>query len=100
MHPSNLHDSAYPVGGVMISGDTPVIVGPDGPSLGGFVVACVVIDADQWALAQLRPGDTVRLVPVTPDDADGRASNDGALLADPRRHVASLRPRRCRAARV
>ena len=34
----------------MLSGDTPVIVGPDGPSLGGFVVPCVVIDADRWML--------------------------------------------------
>ena len=31
LHPSNVHDSAYPVGGIMLSGDTPVIVGPDGP---------------------------------------------------------------------
>ena len=38
LHPSNMHDSAYPVGGIMLSGDTPVIVGPDGPWLGGFVV--------------------------------------------------------------
>lgn len=84
LHPSNLHDSAYPVGGVMISGATPVIVGPDGPSLGGFVVACVVIDADQWMLAQLRPGDTVRLVPVTADEAAAAAAERCKLLADPR----------------
>jgi urea carboxylase len=64
LHPSNVHDSAYPVGAVMIAGDTPVIVGPDGPSLGGFMVAAVVIDADMWKLGQLRPGDEVRLVPV------------------------------------
>ena len=63
---SNIHDSAYPVGGIMLSGDTPVIVGPDGPSLGGFVVPAVVVAADRWKLAQARPGDTVRLVPVTP----------------------------------
>ncbi|HWU33443.1 MAG TPA: hypothetical protein VN108_11240, partial [Marmoricola sp.] len=47
IHPSNLHDSAYPVGGIMLSGDTPVIVGVDGPSLGGFVVPAVVIEADR-----------------------------------------------------
>jgi urea carboxylase len=70
LHPSNIHDSAYPVGGVMLAGNTPVIVGPDGPSLGGFVVPAVVIRCDRWKLAQARPGDTVRLVPVAPDDAD------------------------------
>ena len=66
LHPSNLHDSAYPVGGIMLSGDTPVIVGTDGPSLGGFVVPAVVIEADRWMIGQLRPGDRVRLVPVSP----------------------------------
>jgi urea carboxylase len=65
LHPSNVHDSAYPVGGIMLSGDTPVIVGKDGPSLGGFVVPAVVIEADRWMLGQLRAGDTVALVPVT-----------------------------------
>ncbi len=69
LHPSNIHDSPYPVGGVMLSGGTPVIVGPDGPSLGGFVVPAVVVRADRWKLGQCRPGDRIRLVPVSPDDA-------------------------------
>ncbi|WP_051684284.1 5-oxoprolinase/urea amidolyase family protein [Blastococcus sp. URHD0036] len=89
LHPSNIHDSAYPVGGIMLSGDTPVIVGPDGPSLGGFVVPCVVIRADRWQLAQLRPGDTVRLVPVTPADADAANAERAALLAAPAAAVAA-----------
>lgn len=69
IHPSNLHDSAYPVGGIMLSGDTAVIVGVDGPSLGGFVVPAVVIEADRWKLGQMRPGDAVALVPVTVEAA-------------------------------
>ncbi|MGN6722333.1 MAG: 5-oxoprolinase/urea amidolyase family protein [Marmoricola sp.] len=69
IHPSNLHDSAYPVGGIMLSGDTAVIVGVDGPSLGGFVVPAVVIEADRWKVGQMRPGDAVRLSPVTPEAA-------------------------------
>jgi urea carboxylase len=89
LHPSNIHDSAYPVGGIMISGDTPVIVGPDGPSLGGFVVACVVITADQWSLAQLRPGDCVRLIPVTTEQAAEALDERRRLLADPQ---AALEP--------
>jgi urea carboxylase len=84
LHPSNIHDSAYPVGGIMVSGDVPVIVGPDGPSLGGFVVACVVIAADQWMLAQLRPGDAVHLEAVTPDAADAARGERRRLLAHPR----------------
>ena len=88
LHPSNLHDSAYPVGGIMLSGDTPVVVGPDGPSLGGFVVPAVVVGADRWKLGQLRPGDAVRLAPVSPDDADRLAARRRALLADPRAALA------------
>jgi urea carboxylase len=81
LHPSNIHDSAYPVGAVMLSGGTPVIVGPDGPSLGGFVVPAVVIRADRWRLAQCRPGDRIRLLPVTPEQAD-EANADRARLLD------------------
>jgi urea carboxylase len=88
LHPSNLHDSAYPVGGIMLSGDTPVIVGPDGPSLGGFVVPAVVIDADRWKLGQFRPGDRVRLVAVDPDEATEVSARRRALLADPRAALA------------
>ncbi|MGY1618238.1 5-oxoprolinase/urea amidolyase family protein [Geodermatophilus sp. SYSU D00691] len=83
LHPSNIHDSAYPVGGIMLSGDTPVIVGPDGPSLGGFIVPCVVVAADRWKLAQLRPGDAVRLQPVAAADADRANALRAALLAHP-----------------
>jgi urea carboxylase len=90
LHPSNIHDSAYPVGGIMLSGDTPVIVGPDGPSLGGFVVPCAVVSADRWKLAQLRPGDTVRLVPVTAGQADDLTAVRRWLLADPRAAVAAV----------
>ena len=63
----------------MLSGGTPSIVGPDGPSLGGFVVPAVVVRADRWMLAQARPGDTVRLVPVSPEQAE-QANRDRALL--------------------
>ncbi len=89
LHPCNIHDSAYPVGGIMVSGDTPVIVGPDGPSLGGFVVPAAVIQADLWKLGQLRPGDRVRLEPVTPEAADALRAGHRRLLDDPRAAVAS-----------
>jgi len=82
LHPSNLHDSAYPVGGIMLSGDTPVIVGKDGPSLGGFVVPAVVVEADRWMLGQLRPGDRVHLAPVTPAEAGEAMRVRRARLAE------------------
>lgn len=64
LHPSNLHDNAYAIGTVDFTGDMPVILGPDGPSLGGFVCPATVIAADRWMLGQLRPGDTLRFIAV------------------------------------
>jgi urea carboxylase len=64
LHPSNLHDNAYAIGAVDFTGDMPVILGPDGPSLGGFVCPVVVVDAELWKLGQLRPGDRISFVPV------------------------------------
>jgi urea carboxylase len=60
LHPSNLHDNAYAVGSVDFTGDMPILLGPDGPSLGGFVCPAVVVDAELWKLGQLKAGDTVR----------------------------------------
>ncbi|MDF3013187.1 MAG: uca [Cellvibrio sp.] len=69
MHPSNIHDNAYAFGTVDFTGDMPVILGPDGPSLGGFVCPATVISADLWKLGQVRAGDKIRFLPVTIDDA-------------------------------
>ncbi|WP_322052227.1 5-oxoprolinase/urea amidolyase family protein [Paraburkholderia bannensis] len=64
LHPSNIHDNAYAIGAVDFTGDMPVILGPDGPSLGGFVCPVTVVGEELWKLGQLRPGDTVRFVPA------------------------------------
>jgi urea carboxylase len=72
LHPSNIHDTAYSIGAVDFTGDMPIILGPDGPSLGGFVCPAVVAHGDRWKLGQLRPEDTVSFVPVTAADADDR----------------------------
>lgn len=63
LHPSNLHDNAYAIGSVDFTGDMPVILGPDGPSLGGFVCPVTVAQAELWKLGQLRPGDTLSFIP-------------------------------------
>ncbi len=59
LHPSNIHDNAYAIGTVDFTGDMPVILGPDGPSLGGFVCPATVVGAELWKIGQLKPGDTV-----------------------------------------
>ncbi|WP_236206850.1 urea carboxylase [Pseudomonas tohonis] len=64
LHPSNIHDNPYAIGAVDFTGDMPVILGPDGPSLGGFVCPVTVIEADLWQLGQLKAGDKVRFEPV------------------------------------
>jgi urea carboxylase len=69
LHPSNIHDNAYAFGSVDFTGDMPVILGPDGPSLGGFVCPATVIQADLWKLGQVRSGDTIRFVPVSLEHA-------------------------------
>ncbi|MDO3649770.1 5-oxoprolinase/urea amidolyase family protein [Nocardia mangyaensis] len=69
LHPSNIHDNAYTIGALDFTGDTPILLGPDGPSLGGFVCPVTVVAAERWKLGQLTPGDTVRFVPVRAEHA-------------------------------
>lgn len=64
LHPSNIHDNAYAVGSIDFTGDMPIILGPDGPSLGGFVCPAVVARDELWKIGQLKPGDKVRFKPV------------------------------------
>ena len=60
LHPSNIHDNAYAIGAVDFTGDMPVILGPDGPSLGGFVCPVTILASERWKMGQLRAGDKVR----------------------------------------
>jgi urea carboxylase len=95
LHPSNIHDNPYAIGAVDFTGDMPIILGPDGPSLGGFVCPFVVIAADRWKIGQLAPGDRLRFLPVTAEDAAAadRVQLAPAPLADmPARDIAKLSP--------
>lgn len=90
LHPSNIHDNAYAIGAVDFTGDMPVILGPDGPSLGGFVCPVTVVADELWKLGQLRPGDTVRFVPAEAGNIRAHATPDGNRVAhDPVPHSAS-----------
>ncbi len=77
LHPSNIHDNAYAIGAVDFTGDMPVILGPDGPSLGGFVCPATIVDDELWKIGQLKPGDTIRF---------RRVSSEGPILQS---HVAT-----------
>ncbi|MCM2678680.1 urea carboxylase [Echinimonas agarilytica] len=69
LHPSNIHDNAYAVGTIDFTGDMPVILGPDGPSLGGFVCPATIIKADLWKMGQLKAGDTIKFQAVSIEEA-------------------------------
>jgi len=69
LHPSNIHDTVYAIGTINFTGDMPVILGLDGPSLGGFVCPATVVKADLWKIGQLRPGDSVRFALTTYESA-------------------------------
>jgi urea carboxylase len=74
LHPSNIHDNAYAIGAIDFTGDMPVILGPDGPSLGGFVCPATIVSAELWKVGQLRPGDKVRFHPVASDGTRPKSS--------------------------
>jgi urea carboxylase len=69
LHPSNIHDTAYAIGAIDFTGDMPVILGPDGPSLGGFVCPATLAKAELWKLGQLRSGNRIRFQRLTPEQA-------------------------------
>ncbi len=81
LHPSNLHDNAYAIGGMDFTGDMPILLGPDGPSLGGFVCPGVIAHAELWKMGQLRAGDTIRLRRVSNLQATWMEQELDAVLA-------------------
>ncbi|MCR5494013.1 MAG: urea carboxylase [Treponema sp.] len=70
LHPSNIHDNAYAVGALDLTGDQPILLGVDGPSLGGFVCPVTTASAEMWKLGQLHPGDKVHFSLITLEDAE------------------------------
>jgi antagonist of KipI len=68
--PSNIVDDSICIGSIQVpSGLEPIVMGVDGPSLGGYAKIATVISADLPALAQSRPGDSVRFCAVDADEA-------------------------------
>nr|XP_018917734.1 PREDICTED: urea amidolyase-like [Bemisia tabaci] len=60
LHPSNIHDCEYAIGSINFTGDSPVILSKDGPSLGGFVCPVTIAKAEMWKVGQVKPGDRIR----------------------------------------
>jgi urea carboxylase len=80
LHPSNIHDNAYAIGAVDFTGDMPVILGPDGPSLGGFVCPVTIAHAELWKLGQLKPGDQIRFNSLVMEQAQALEKRQNELI--------------------
>jgi urea carboxylase len=89
LHPSNIHDNAYAIGAIDFTGDMPVILGPDGPSLGGFVCPVTLARAELWKLGQLRSGNRVRFRRLTAQTAQNLHDTQQSAIAALRK-VAAL----------
>jgi urea carboxylase len=89
LHPSNIHDNGYAIGAIDFTGDMPIILGPDGPSLGGFVCPACIVQSDLWKMGQLKPGDTVGFHRVTLERANQMEALQDSLICE-MRSVASV----------
>ncbi|GGC01450.1 urea carboxylase [Oxalicibacterium flavum] len=82
LHPSNVHDCEYAIGSINFTGDMPVILTRDGPSLGGFVCAATIVKGELWKVGQVKPGDRIRFVEMTFDEALALEQRQDAFLDD------------------
>lgn len=90
LHPSNVHDCEYAIGSINFTGDMPVILTRDGPSLGGFVCAATIVKGELWKVGQVKPGDKIRFREMSFDDAlileqqqDAFIENWAGVVAEP-----------------
>ncbi len=81
LHPSNIHDTEYAIGTINFTGDMPVILAKDGPSLGGFVCPVTIIKSEFWKAGQFRPGDTIRFIRTSFDQALAAERQQDAAIA-------------------
>ena len=79
-HPSNVPDYAYAIGTVNFTGDMPIILTVDGPSLGGFVSLATIATSELWKIGQARPHDIVRFRKMTVYEAVENLSKQEQLL--------------------
>lgn len=81
--PGELVSEAVAPGAVQVTNDgMPVVLGVDGQTIGGYPKVAHVIRADLDLLAQLRPGERVRFVRVTPEQAETAARERAAVLRE------------------
>ena len=67
--PSNIVDHGYPLGGINLCGQKPIILVNDGPSMGGFIVPYTVPSAAFWKLGQMKPNEFINFNRVSVAEA-------------------------------
>ncbi len=83
--PSNILDQGYPLGGINLGGQTPIILVHDAPSMGGFICPYTVPSGEFWKLGQSKPGDLYRFRSVSVEEAQATRR-----ALDARCHVDSI----------
>lgn len=83
-HPSNIIDHAYAIRGALnICGNTPILLIADGPTLGGYMCALNVINADLWKVGQGAPGrDYIQFQLATQEEAIAERAAQKKLLSE------------------
>jgi biotin-dependent carboxylase-like uncharacterized protein len=83
-HPSNIIDHAYAIRGALnICGNTPILLIADGPTLGGYMCALNVINADLWKVGQGTPSrDFIRFQLSSQEEAIQARIDQNKLLSE------------------
>lgn len=94
--PRDLISEGVAFGSVQVPPDgQPIVLLADRPTLGGYPKLAQVITADRGAVAQLRPGDRVRFVPVPLAEAHAALRRQESALAQLRAGVAIAKGGSC-----
>lgn len=67
--PTDILDHGYPIGGVNLSADAPIILLADGYSFGGLINPFTIPSAGLWKVGQACPGDKFRFRQVSVETA-------------------------------
>ena len=81
LHPSNIHDCEYAIGSINFTGDMPVILTRDGPSLGGFVCVATIAKSELWKVGQVKPGDKIHFHRINFEVARAQEQAQDAAIA-------------------
>ena len=80
--PSNIIDQGYPIGGINLAGQTPIILVNDGPSMGGFIVPYTVPSASFWKLGQAKPNDHLKFKEISVEKSQEMRSHQTEVCSE------------------